>query len=197
MSKDVVFFSDFVLDRRTRQVRRGSDILQVGARAFDVLEYLILHSDRIVSRSDILGAVWPDIVVGDNNLNVQVAKLRQFLGPEAIVTVPRRGLRFSLDICRDTQPLTLPDGPSVVVLPFSNLGGDPGLAWMADGFAEDITTALSRFKDLFVVARNSAFVFRGSTLRPKQLLPAPLSHVSSRRSNAPRRTASASSHRTI
>lgn len=161
VSKDVVFFSDFALDRGTRQVRRGSDILPVGARAFDVLEVLISHSDRIVSRADIFDTVWPDTVVGDNNLNVQVAKLRQVLGPEAIVTVPGRGLRFALDISTDTPPpLALPDGPSVVVLPFSNLGGDPELAWMADGFAEDITTELSRFKDLFVVARNSAIAFR-------------------------------------
>lgn len=160
MSTDVVFFSDFAVDRRTRQVRRGSEVLPLGARAFDVLEVLISHSDRIVSRTDVLDAVWPDTVVGDNNLNVQVAKLRQILGPDAIVTVPRRGLRFAFDIATDTQPLALPDGPSVVVLPFANLGGDPELAWMADGFAEDITTELSRFKDLFVVARNSATVFR-------------------------------------
>lgn len=160
MSKDVVFFSDFEFDRRTRQVRRGSDTLPVGARAFDVLEVLILHSDRIVSRTEILDAVWPDTVVGDNNLNVQVAKLRQVLGAEAIVTVPRRGLGFGFDVATDTWPLAQPDGPSVVVLPFSNLGGDAELAWMADGFAEDITTELSRFKDLFVVARNSATVFR-------------------------------------
>lgn len=160
MGTDVVFFSDFALDRRTRQVRRGAEVLPLGARAFDVLEVLISRSDRIVSRTDVLDAVWPDAVVGDNNLNVQVAKLRQVLGPEAIVTVPRRGLRFALDIVTDARPLALPDGPSVVVLPFANLGGDPELAWMADGFAEDITTELSRFKDLFVVARNSATVFR-------------------------------------
>lgn len=143
-------------------MRRGSDILPIGARAFDVLEVLVSHSDRIVSRAEILDTVWPDTVVGDNNLNVQVAKLRQVLGPEAIVTVPGRGLRFALDIARNARPLELPDGPSVVVLPFSNLGGDPELAWMADGFAEDITTELSRFKDLFVVARNSAIAFRAT-----------------------------------
>lgn len=160
MSKDVVIFSEFALDRGTRQVRRGLDILPVGARAFDVLEVLISNSDRIVSRADIFDTVWPDTVVGENNLNVQVAKLRQVLGPKAIVTVPGRGLRFTLDVATDTRPLALPDGPSVVVLPFSSLGGDPELAWMADGFAEDITTELSRFKDLFVVARNSAIAFR-------------------------------------
>lgn len=157
---DVVFFSDFVLDRRARQLRLGSEVLSIGARAFDLLEVLISCGDRVVGREELLEAVWPDTVVGDNNLNVQVAKLRRVLGPEAIVTVPRRGLRFTLDLTTDTQPLALPDRPSVVVLPFSNLGGDPALAWLADGFVEDITTELSRFRDLFVVARNSAFVFR-------------------------------------
>ncbi|MEP4805567.1 MAG: winged helix-turn-helix domain-containing protein, partial [Hyphomicrobiales bacterium] len=157
---DVFFFSEFVLDRRTRQLRRGSHVLPVGARAFDVLEVLILHSDRIVSREEVIDTVWSGMAVGDNNLNVQVAKLRKLLGSEAIVTVPRRGLRFALELVTDTQRLALPDRPSVVVLPFSNFGGDPELAWMADGFVEDITTELSRFKDLFVVARNSAFVFR-------------------------------------
>ncbi|MCR9239651.1 MAG: winged helix-turn-helix domain-containing protein [Alphaproteobacteria bacterium] len=157
---DVFFFSEFVLDRRTRQLRRGSHVLPIGARAFDVLEVLISHSDRIVSREEVIDTVWSGMVVGDNNLNVQVAKLRKLLGPEAIVTVPRRGLRFALELVSDTQRLALPDRPSVVVLPFSNLGGDSELAWLADGFVEDITTELSRFKDLFVVARNSAFVFR-------------------------------------
>ncbi len=160
MNEDIVSFSEFVLDRRTRQVRRGKDVLLAGSRAFDVLEVLISHRDRIVSRSDILDAVWPDTVVGDNNLNVQIANLRQMLGKDAIVTVPRRGLRFALDIATDADVLALPDGPSVVVLPFASLGGDPQLGWMADGFGEDITTELSRFKDLFVVARNSAVVFR-------------------------------------
>ncbi|MEM9582131.1 MAG: winged helix-turn-helix domain-containing protein [Pseudomonadota bacterium] len=160
MNEDSVYFSDFVLDRGARQVRRGKDILPVGARAFDVLEVLISQNNRIVSRADILDAVWPDTVVGDNNLNVQVANLRQVFGASAIVTIPRRGLRFALDITTEAEPLALPDFPSVVVLPFSNLGGDPELAWMAEGFAEDITTDLSRFKDLFVVARNSAVVYR-------------------------------------
>jgi TolB-like protein/tetratricopeptide (TPR) repeat protein len=99
--------------------------------------------------------------VGENNLNVQVANLRRILGPEAIVTVPGRGLRFALDVASEGHiALGMPDRPSVVILPFSDLGGDPDLAWLADGFVEDITTELSRFRDLFVVARNSAFVYR-------------------------------------
>lgn len=153
-------FADFVLDRRKRQLLRGSEILRVGTRAFDVLETLLVHRDRVVSRDEIMQTVWPDTVVGDNNLNVQVANLRRLLGADAIVTVPGRGLCFALDVRPDTPALALPDRPSVVVLPFETLGGDPDLDWLADGFVEDITTELSRFRDLFVVARNSAFVYR-------------------------------------
>lgn len=158
---DSIRFSDFVLHRRTRQLTGASSALPVGARAFDLLDLLITHRDRVVGRDEIMAAVWPGAVVGENNLNVQVANLRRYLGHEAIVTVPGRGLRFGLTIEPDVPPLVLPDRPSVVVLPFSNLGGDPDLAWLADGFVEDITTELSRFRDLFVVARNSAFGYRG------------------------------------
>ena len=107
--------------------------------------------------------VWPETVVGENNLNVQVANLRRILGPHAIVTVSGRGLRFALDVEADCPvPLGLPDRPSVVVLPFSDLGTDSGLDWIAEGFVEDITTELSRFRDLFVVARNSALAYEST-----------------------------------
>jgi TolB-like protein len=153
-------FADFTLNRRTRQLSQAASAVAVGARAFDLLDLLITHRDRVVGRDEIMAAVWPGTVVGENNLNVQVANLRRLLGADAIITVPGRGLRFGLAVDPQTAALALPDRPSVVVLPFANLGSDPGLDWLADGFVEDITTELSRFRDLFVVARNSAFVFR-------------------------------------
>lgn len=119
-----------------------------------------MHRDRVVGRDEIMAAVWPGTVVGENNLNVQVANLRRMLGAGAIVTVPGRGLHFGLEVAPETAHLALPERPSVVVLPFLNLGGDAEFDWLADGFVEDITTELSRFRDLFVVARNSAFVYR-------------------------------------
>ncbi len=153
-------FADFILDRRKRVLLRGRDIVPLGARAFDLLEVLHIHRDRVVPRDEIMQAVWPDTVVGDNNLNVQVSNLRRLLGADAIVTVPGRGLHFALEVLPKGPELTLPDRPSVAVLPFDTLGGDPDFDWLADGFVEDITTELSRFRDLFVVARNSAFVYR-------------------------------------
>jgi len=66
---------------------------------------------------------------------------------------------------RARPPLPLPDKPSIAVLPFQNLSGDPEQEYFADGMAEDIITELSRYPDLFVVARNSSFTYRGKTIR--------------------------------
>ena len=158
---DSVRFTEFTLQRRARRLVRGDEDVAIGARAFDLLDLLIACRDRVVGRDEIMAAVWPDSVVGENNLNVQLANLRRLLGAGAIVTVPGRGLRVALEVsAAGPLALVLPDRPSVVVLPFADFGGDPALSWLADGFVEDITTELSRFRDLFVVARNSAFVFR-------------------------------------
>ncbi|OAF01343.1 adenylate cyclase [Bradyrhizobium centrolobii] len=63
----------------------------------------------------------------------------------------------------------LPDRPSIAVLPFENMSGDPEQEYFADGMVEDITTALSRFKWLFVIARNSSFTYRGKAVNVKQV----------------------------
>jgi TolB-like protein/Tfp pilus assembly protein PilF len=157
---DQFYFEAFTLDRKKRILMHGCDTVLIGARSFDLLEVLLTHRDRVVTRDEIMEAVWPGTVVGDNNLNVQVANLRRLLGADAIVTVPGRGLYFARDVSSPDTALVLPDKPSIVVLPFEALGGDPNFDWLADGFVEDITTELSRFRDLFVVARNSAFVYR-------------------------------------
>src|SRR6266702_3336734 len=62
------------------------------------------------------------------------------------------------------QPLALPDKPSIAVLPFQNMSGDPEQEYFSDGITEDIITELSRFRSLFVVARNSSFSLRGKTV---------------------------------
>jgi len=66
-------------------------------------------------------------------------------------------------------PLPLPDKPSIAVLPFQNMSGDPEQEYFADGIVEDIITALSRFKSLFVIARNSSFTYKGKSVDIKQI----------------------------
>src|SRR5262249_28401233 len=65
--------------------------------------------------------------------------------------------------------LPLPDKPSIAVLPFTNMSGDPEQDYFADGIVEDIITALSRFKQLFVIARNSSFTYKGRAVDVKQV----------------------------
>src|SRR5450631_940486 len=67
------------------------------------------------------------------------------------------------------QPLALPDKPSIAVLPFANMSGDPEQEYFADGMVEEITTALSRFQGLFVIARNSSFTFKGKAVDIKEV----------------------------
>ena len=69
----------------------------------------------------------------------------------------------------DGKPLALPDKPSIAVLPFQNMSGDPEQEYFADGMVEEITTALSRFKWLFVIARNSSFTFKGQAVDMKEV----------------------------
>src|SRR5713101_155940 len=81
----------------------------------------------------------------------------------AVPTVPNR---LPVD---EAEPLALPDKPSIAVLPFQNMSGDPDQDYFADGMVDEITTALSRFKSLFVIARNSSFTYKGRTVDIKQV----------------------------
>jgi adenylate cyclase len=69
----------------------------------------------------------------------------------------------------DAEPLALPDRPSIAVLPFQNMSGDPDQDYFADGMVDEITTALSRFKSLFVIARNSSFTYKGKVVDIKRV----------------------------
>jgi adenylate cyclase len=74
------------------------------------------------------------------------------------------GSRFSPDVGSEDPILTLPDGPSIAVLPFDNMSGDPDQDYFADGITEDIITGLSRFTELFVIARNSTYQYKGKSV---------------------------------
>jgi adenylate cyclase len=72
-------------------------------------------------------------------------------------------------VAETESPPPLPDKPSIAVLPFENMSGDPEQDYFADGMVEDIITALSRFKSLFVIARNSSFTYKGKPVDVKQV----------------------------
>ncbi len=88
------------------------------------------------------------------------------------ITKPVRVWHWSDDVVADTsiaEPLPLPDKPSIAVLPFENMSGDPDQEYFADGMTEDIITELSRFENLFVISRNTSFVYKGRRVDVKEV----------------------------
>jgi TolB-like protein/class 3 adenylate cyclase len=86
----------------------------------------------------------------------------RLIGQTSSAVRPRSGVS-------ETQGLSLPDKPSIAVLPFQNMSGDLDQEYFADGIVEEIITALSRFKSLFVIARNSSFTYKGKAVDIKQI----------------------------
>jgi adenylate cyclase len=177
-------FEDFVLDTDKRELRRGADVVSVAPQVFDVLDYLIRNRERVVSKDDLVTAIWEGRIVSDAALTTRLKAVRSAIGDSGegqrlIKTLPRKGFRFvgrvqeeqgpgrTLDGVTPVEPprpvLALPDKPSIAVLPFTNLSGDPDQEHVSDGVTEDIITELSRFSELFVIARNSSFQYKGKS----------------------------------
>ena len=175
-------FEDFVLDTDKRELRRGADVVTVAPQVFDVLDYLIRNRERVVSKDDLVTAIWEGRIISDAALTTRVKAVRSAIGDSGegqrlIKTLPRKGFRFvgrvqeeqgpgrALDGETPVEPprpaLALPDKPSIAVLAFTNMSGDPGQDYFSDGITEDIITGLSRFSELFVIARNSSFQYKG------------------------------------
>src|SRR5262249_20066672 len=116
-------------------------------------------------------------------LHVHVSALRKSLdehgeGHSFVITVPGRGYRLadltglrSAQLAGGSLPpqLPLPDKPSIAVMPFTNMGGDPDQEYFADGLVEEIITTLSRIRWLFVIARNSSYTYKGQAVDMKQI----------------------------
>jgi TolB-like protein len=166
-------FGPFRLDRPGRELLRDGEVVPLGRRAFDTLAALVDADGATLTKDTLLAAVWPGLTVEENNLQVQISALRKALGDGWIITVPGRGYRLSTTPPKSPAPLAaplqLPDLPSLVVLPFANLSDDPEQEYFADGMVEDITAALSRIGGLFVIARNSAFTYKGRAVDVRQV----------------------------
>ena len=159
MSGERLSFGQFRFDFARRELTRQGVPVRLGSRALDILAALVSARGEIVSKDELLARVWPGQVVEENNLQVQVSALRKALdedksGQSHLVCVPRRGYR--LIGLTETSPVSaLPDKPSIAVLPFTNMSGDPEQAYFATGITEDIITELSRWREIMVKSRNA------------------------------------------
>jgi TolB-like protein len=161
-------------------------LVPIEPQVFDILAFLIDKRDMVVSKDDLLEAVWNGRVVSESALTTRINAVRAVLGDSGgeqrlIKTIPRKGIRF-VGAVREEQAgaastpereprlgFAGPDRASIAVLPFTNIGGDVEQEYFADGMAEEIITELSRCKWLFVIARNSSFSYKGKSVDVRQI----------------------------
>jgi TolB-like protein len=189
-------FAAYTFGRFTLQLDRGA-LLADGAectlrpKSFALLRLFVENPGRLIDRYEIMETVWPGVFVTDDSIAQCMSDIRRALGDRnqsLLRTLPRRGFLFTpppsrateLDISSgaaasadpglsSTPPPPLPDKPSIAILPFQNMSGDPEQEYFADGMVEEITTALARISWLFVVARNSSFTFKGQSVDVKRV----------------------------
>src|SRR5215470_7330155 len=186
-------FGDHTLDEDRRELRCGAGPVAVEPQVFDLLIYLVQNRERVVSKNDLIGAVWGGRVVSDSTLTSRINAARRAIGDSGqqqklIRTIARKGLRFVGDV--RLQPsgaeppsalpqgeigdslrvtLPLPDRPAIAVLPFVNMSGEPEQEYFSDGISEDIITALSRLRWFVVIARNSSFSYKGKSVHMREI----------------------------
>jgi adenylate cyclase len=206
-------FEGYTLDVACNALRTANREVALRPKTFELLRYLVENPGRLVTKEELLKAIWPNVTVSDQVLTHCVGEVREAIadGDQAIIkTIPRRGYRFVAPVSRiaasataapSPPPAPYPppqagegrdgdagetrappggregtprshsplDRPSVAVLPFANLSGDPQQDFFSDGITEDITTELSRFSELIVIARNSAFQYKGKAVDIRQI----------------------------
>ncbi|MDB5516602.1 MAG: cya2, partial [Tardiphaga sp.] len=187
-------FESYVLDPDRRELTRGDEAIAVTPQVFDLLLHLVQNREHVVDKDGLLDAVWAGRIVSESTLTSHINAVRKAIGDSGkeqrlIRTVARKGFRFVGDVREapsvegfgsltaaaspsneiPATALALPEKPSIAVLPFLNLSGDPGQEYFTDGVVEDIIAAMSRIRWLFVIARNSSFTYKGRAVDVKQV----------------------------
>src|SRR5262245_54128002 len=157
-------FGPFTLDLQRLCLSGRLGEVDLRPKSFEVLRYLAEHPGRVIFKEELIAAVWPDVTVTDDSLIRCISEVRRAIADEdqaIIKTVPRRGYLFQAEvsahpaaeesISKRAEKARVPDGaatelsagPSIVVLPFANLAGDPEEDYLCNGVTEDIITELS------------------------------------------------------
>ncbi len=181
-------FGEHLLDVDRQELRRGGEQVAVEPQVFDLLVYLVQNRDRVVSRDDLIDAVWGGRIVSDSAVTTRLNAARRAVGDsgaaQAVIrTVARKGVRFIADV-REQEPgasapwLVRPaaaettrsaEKASILVLPFRNATGDPAQDYFTDAVTSDLTVDLSRMRDIVVISAATALTYKGTTLDPRQI----------------------------
>ena len=158
------------IDEAAAVLRRDGENVAVEPQVFELIAHLARNAGRLVTRDELTAAVWGGRIVSDSVISTRINAARRALGDDGtaqriIKTVHGRGFRYLLPAgpapdeaaARDTVSSTA----SIAILPFENLSPDPAHGFFGDGLAEEIITTLSKISNIFVIARQSSFSYRG------------------------------------
>lgn len=181
-------FDNCALDTQIYQLSLSGESVSVEPLVFDLLVYLIEHRGRVVTREELLDNLWKGKVVTDAALGARLKDARRAVGDsgsrqEVIKTLHGRGYQFIAALIENNKSpeshesdeidspvdLSLPDNPSIAVLPFSNLTGNSDHEVLCDGLTDDIITILSRVPGLFVIARHSVLTYKNQAIDVKRV----------------------------
>jgi TolB-like protein len=196
---------DYQLDPVRRELRCGQELRRLEPQVFDTLLFIVENRARVVSKDDLIAAVWNGRIVSDATVESRIKIARRAIGDDGrsqkiIRTIPRRGFRFIADVegvdgqtgqveseetgwstksDAQSKPTNLEpvpsstssheDNPTIAVLAFRNLSGDPEREYFADGVVEDIITTLSRIPNFVVIPRTSSYLYKGRSVDVRQL----------------------------
>lgn len=181
-------FNDYELDTQQYQLSKLGDVVGIEPQVFDLLHYLVVNRGKLVSRDELFDSIWSGRVVSDTSLSNHIKSARKAIGDNgrdqySIKTIHGRGYQFiaetseQLNHGHDLALFTTTTssskienlGPFVAVLPFQSLSSDSDQKYFAEGMSEDITTELSRFTDVQVIARHTAFQYNDAALNIKKV----------------------------
>jgi len=158
------------IEPATRQVGLNGHRETVEPRVMQVLVALARGEGAILTRDELVERCWDGRIVGDDAINRALSRARQIatgIGARTFVieTVPRVGYQLTNPSGDGSAAANAASrAPSICVLPFVNMSGDPEQDYFSDGISEDITTDLSKISTLAVTARNTAFTFKGQAV---------------------------------
>ena len=168
---------DWLIETNLSAVSRDGTIVHLKPKVMGVLVCLAQYAGKPVSKDKLLESVWPDGFVTEDVLKHSISELRRVFGDDAqnpaiIQTIPKRGYRLVAKVSVSQPSLNSAANPkhdSIAVLPFVNLSADPDNEYFADGITEEIINALAQIEQLHVVARSSAFSFKGKHADPRDV----------------------------
>src|SRR5262245_30422899 len=177
-----LIFGDCALHPARRELCRAGEPVHLEPQVFDLLLHLIQNRDHVVSKDELLSAVWQGRIVSESTLSNRINAARSAIGDsgerqQLIRTVARKGFRFVGAVSNEpghatagiVVDRTADSRPAIAVLPFVNLSGDPGQGYFSDGITDDIITELSRWRRLAVQSRTGSFRYRDAAVDLKRI----------------------------